>query len=138
MYQPHLSRKFKLRRFRMEIDRKNGAVLVSMVLEQIGNYIISKNSIIFPKSFFLKNVVLKIHSTYRIYSTCTVYTVSTCIVYTVHVLCVHCIVYTVHVLYIQYSVHTVHVLYIQYMYLLYIQYMYCIFCRWNVFSKQHF
>ena len=36
MYQPHLARKFKLRRFRMEIDRKNGAVLVSMVLEQIG------------------------------------------------------------------------------------------------------
>ena len=35
MYQPHLSRKFKLRRFRMEIDRKNGAVLMSMVPEQI-------------------------------------------------------------------------------------------------------
>ena len=34
MYQPTLSRKFKLRRFRMEIDRKNGAILVSMVLEQ--------------------------------------------------------------------------------------------------------
>ena len=43
MYQPTLSRKFKLRRFRMEIDRKNGAVLMSMVLEQIGNYIIFKN-----------------------------------------------------------------------------------------------
>ena len=43
MYQPTLSRKFKLRRFRMEIDRKNGAVLMSMVLEQIGNYTISKN-----------------------------------------------------------------------------------------------
>ena len=34
MCQPTLSRKFKLRRFRMEIDRKNGAILVSMVFEQ--------------------------------------------------------------------------------------------------------
>ena len=34
MCQRHLSRKFKLRRFHMEIDRKNGAILVSMVLEQ--------------------------------------------------------------------------------------------------------
>ena len=36
MCQPHLARKFKLKRFRMEIDRKNGAVLMSMVLEQVG------------------------------------------------------------------------------------------------------
>ena len=43
MYQPHLSRKFKLRCFRMEIDRKNGAILMSMVLEQIEKNIISKN-----------------------------------------------------------------------------------------------
>ena len=42
MYQPHLARKFKLRRFRMEIDRKNGAVLVSMVLEQFGKLHIFK------------------------------------------------------------------------------------------------
>ena len=42
MYQLHLSRKFKLRRFRMEIDRKNGAVLVSMVLEQFGKLHIFK------------------------------------------------------------------------------------------------
>ena len=53
MYQPHLARKFKLRRFRMEIDRKNCAVLMSMVLEQIGNYIITKKRH-FQKSFFSK------------------------------------------------------------------------------------
>ena len=51
MYQPHLSRKFKLRRFHMEIDRKNGAVLVSMVLEQIGKTIISRNNIFFKVIF---------------------------------------------------------------------------------------
>ena len=39
MYQRHLARKFKLRRFRMEIDRKNGAVLVSMLPEQIETHI---------------------------------------------------------------------------------------------------
>ena len=59
MCQPTLSRKFKLRRFRMEIDRKNGAVLMSMVLEQIGKFIISKNKAIFSKSFFLKDVSQK-------------------------------------------------------------------------------
>ena len=48
MYQPTLSRKFKLRRFRMEIDRKNGAVLVSMVPEQIEKNISLKNNVIFP------------------------------------------------------------------------------------------
>ena len=42
MYQPHLSRKFKLRRFHMEIDRKNGAVLMSMLPEQIEKHIIFK------------------------------------------------------------------------------------------------
>ena len=42
MYQPHLSRKFKLRRFHMEIDRKNGAILVSMLPEQIEKHIIFK------------------------------------------------------------------------------------------------
>ena len=35
MYQPTLARKFKLRHFRMEIDRKNGAILMSMLPEQI-------------------------------------------------------------------------------------------------------
>ena len=39
MCQPTLSRKFKLRRFHMEIDRKNGAILVSMLPEQIENLI---------------------------------------------------------------------------------------------------
>ena len=53
MCQLTLSRKFKLRRFHMEIDRKNGAVLVSMVLEQIEKYMFSKNNIIFSKTFFL-------------------------------------------------------------------------------------
>ena len=52
MCQPHLSRKFKLRRFRMEIDCKNGAVLVSMVLKQIGKYRISKNNVIFQNHFY--------------------------------------------------------------------------------------
>ena len=42
MCQPTLSRKFKLRRFRMEIDRKNGAVLMSMVPEQIEENMIFK------------------------------------------------------------------------------------------------
>ena len=56
MYQPHLARKFKLRRFRMEIDRKNGAVLVSMVLEQIEKFIIQQKNVMSSKSFFLKNV----------------------------------------------------------------------------------
>ena len=42
MYQPHLARKFKLKRFRMEIDRKNGAVLISMVLEQFEKLKFSK------------------------------------------------------------------------------------------------
>ena len=36
MYQPILARKFNFRLFRMEIHRKNGAVLMSMVLEQFG------------------------------------------------------------------------------------------------------
>ena len=39
MYQRHLARKFKLRRFSMEIDQKNGAILMSMVLEQFGKLI---------------------------------------------------------------------------------------------------
>ena len=39
MYQRHLARKLKLRRFRMEIDQKNGAILMSMVLEQFGKLI---------------------------------------------------------------------------------------------------
>ena len=39
MYQRHLARKFKLIRFRMEIDQKNGAILMSMVLEQFGKLI---------------------------------------------------------------------------------------------------
>ena len=55
MYQPHLSRKFKLRRFRMEIDRKNGAVLVSMVLEQFEKSINFKNNIIFQSHFSSKS-----------------------------------------------------------------------------------
>ena len=59
MYQPHLSRKFKLRRFRMEIDRKNGAILMSMLPEQIEKIIISAkkrhfSKIIFPPTFFLQ------------------------------------------------------------------------------------
>ena len=53
MYRPHLASKFNLRRLRMEIDLKNGAVLVSMVLEQFEK-IISKNNIIFSKSFSSK------------------------------------------------------------------------------------
>ena len=57
MYQPHLARKFKLQLFRMEIDRKNGAVLMSMVLEQFSKFIIKKKKsfcqIIFsPKNSF--------------------------------------------------------------------------------------
>ena len=53
MCQPHLARKFKLRRFRMEIDRKNGAILVSMVLEQFEKIIIPKSNLSFSKSFLL-------------------------------------------------------------------------------------
>ena len=64
MCQPTLSRKFKLRRFRMEIDRKNGAILMSMLPEQIEKFIISKNKVIFSKSFFLKKVFLQMHLTY--------------------------------------------------------------------------
>ena len=40
----------------MEIDRKNGAILVSMLPEQIENLINLKNNIIFSKSFFLQSV----------------------------------------------------------------------------------
>ncbi len=43
----------------MEIDRKNGAVRVSLVLEQIGNYRISKNNVMFSKSFFSKKFSYK-------------------------------------------------------------------------------
>ena len=64
MYQPHLSRKFKLRCFRMEIDCKNSAILMSMLPEQIEKFIISENNIIFSKSFFLKKVFLQMHLTY--------------------------------------------------------------------------
>ena len=64
MYQPTLSRKFKLRRFHMEIDRKNGAILMSMLPEQIKKLIFSKNNIIFSKSFFLKKVFLQMHPSY--------------------------------------------------------------------------
>ena len=39
MCQRHLARKFKLRPFSMENDRKNGAILMSMVLEQFGKLI---------------------------------------------------------------------------------------------------
>ena len=54
MYQRHLARKFKLRRFSMEIDQKNGAILMSMVLEQFGKLINFKKLRHFSKTFFLK------------------------------------------------------------------------------------
>ena len=43
----------------MEIDRKNGAVLVSMVLEQFEKLINFKNNIMFSKSFSSKSFSLK-------------------------------------------------------------------------------
>ena len=57
MYQPHLSRKFELRRFRMEIDRKNSAILMSMLPEQIEKLIFSKNNIIFKVIFSQKSLL---------------------------------------------------------------------------------
>ena len=43
----------------MEIDRKNGAILMSMLPEQIEKFIISENNIIFSKSFFLQKFSYK-------------------------------------------------------------------------------
>ena len=53
MYQRHLAKQFKLTRFRMEIDQKNGAILMSMVLEQFGKLINFENNVIFQNNFFL-------------------------------------------------------------------------------------
>ena len=64
MSQPHLPRKFKLKHFRMEIDRKNGAVLTIPLPYRFENHIISKNNVIFSGPFFLKNVSFQIHFTY--------------------------------------------------------------------------
>ena len=59
MYQPHLARKFKLKLFRMEIDRKNGAVLMSILPGQIEKHIIFKKQHNFSKSFFSKKFSYK-------------------------------------------------------------------------------
>ena len=86
MYQPHLARKFKLRRFRIEIDRKNGAVLMSMVLEQFGKIHIFKitpfsQNHFSSKMLFIKYIPPTIHVLYIQYMYCTY---STCTVHTVH------------------------------------------------------
>ena len=52
MYQPILAGKFHLRRFCIESDRKKRAVLMSMVLEQFGNYINPKQNIVFQNHLF--------------------------------------------------------------------------------------
>ena len=57
MNQPILARKFNLRRFRIEIDRKNGAVLMSMVLEQFGKLYNFNKIVSFLKIFFFENVL---------------------------------------------------------------------------------
>ena len=54
IYRPHLARKFNLRQFRMENDRKNGAVLAIILPARFENHIISKNNVIFSGPFFLK------------------------------------------------------------------------------------
>ena len=59
MYQRHLARKFKLRRFRMEIDRKNGAILVSMVLGQKHVFRILRNITFSQNVFFHKKKRLR-------------------------------------------------------------------------------
>ena len=56
MYQRHLARKLKLRRFSMEIDQKNGAILMSMVLEQFGKLINFEKKHFFLKSIFSKKI----------------------------------------------------------------------------------
>ena len=53
MYQPILPRKFKLRRFRMEVVRKKRAILMSMVWENFWKLQISKNNHI-SKILFLR------------------------------------------------------------------------------------
>ena len=64
MYQPTLSRKFKLRRFHMEIDRKNGAILMSMFPEQIEKHKYFLKITYFFKVIFLKKVFLQMHPSY--------------------------------------------------------------------------
>ena len=67
MYQPHLARTFKLRRFCTEIDRTKQAALMSMVLEQIGKLILSKKQCHFSKSFS-PIFLLQTHLTYSQHS----------------------------------------------------------------------
>ena len=76
MYQPTLSRKFKLRRFHMEIDRKNGAVLVWKILnfKKITSFFQNHFSL---KMLFIKYIsptehVLYVQYMYCMYSTCIV------------------------------------------------------------------
>ena len=120
MYQPILLRKFNLKRFRVEIDRKKRAVLMSMVLEQYEKNQFQKITIFFQNHFssnmFFGNT-FHLQNMYCTYSTCTVHTVhvlyiqylyctyNTCTVHTQYMYCMYntCTVHTVHVLYVQYT-----------------------------------
>ena len=64
IYRPHLAKTINLRQFRMENDRKNGAVLTIILPGRFEKYINSKNNVIFSGPFFLKNVFPQIHFTY--------------------------------------------------------------------------
>ena len=56
IYRPHLAKTINLRQFRMENDRKNGAVLTIILPGRFEKYINSKNNVTFSGLFFLKNV----------------------------------------------------------------------------------
>ena len=54
IYRPHLAKTINLRQFRMEIDRKNGAVLTIILPGRFEICINSKNNVIFSEPFFSK------------------------------------------------------------------------------------
>ena len=59
MYRPHLPKKFKMKRFGMENDRKNGEILTIILPARFENHIFPENNAIFQDHFFSKMFSLK-------------------------------------------------------------------------------